>query len=40
MVKSAKFIPEVQSGMRVPVKMSIPVIFKLDGQGQPVSNLG
>jgi len=38
MVQNAKFIPGVQSGMRVPVKMSIPVTFKLEENGNPVTN--
>lgn len=36
MVRNAKFIPGVQDGMRVPVKMSIPVTFKLDESGEPI----
>jgi len=37
-VQNAKFIPGVQDGMRVPVKMSLPVTFRLGLDGEPDLN--
>lgn len=34
-VSTAKFVPGVQDGVRVPVKMSIPVTFRLGEDGEP-----
>jgi len=38
MVQNAKFIPGVHGGMRVPVKMSLPVTFKLSASGEPITD--
>jgi len=35
-VQTMRFVPGVQSGERVPVKMSLPVTFKLSEDGEPV----